>query len=73
MNMLEKSTPHDGRERGADNDAHRHVDHIAAKREFLELLQHRRTSLPVTKPTPCHVSAAMLPSRFASRPLAVNS
>ena len=28
----------DGRERGADDDAHRHVEHVAAQREFLEFL-----------------------------------
>jgi hypothetical protein len=31
-----------GRECRADDDADRHVDHVAAKRKFLEFREHRR-------------------------------
>jgi len=30
---------------GADHDAHRHVEHVTLGGEFLELLQHGRTSV----------------------------
>src|SRR5262249_32398072 len=50
---------YDGGEGGADNDADRHVHHVAAERKFLELFKNRhRLQAPFyLTPTACHVWA----------------